>query len=157
MIDISLLKSSPSIIMVRNLLSSRSSCESELNETSTAAAMNSDGELVHSARALLREHSQRMDSNNSLDVANGLSTMSSPFSVEHQDSLKSGDRKSDKSSATKKKSGKESHPKKQREVVMSYKINCVSDISAILCTVEVDLKVSSAITKILYCHMADIT
>lgn len=31
---------------------------------------------------------------------------------------------------------------KQKEVVMSYKINCVSDISAILCTVEVDLKVA---------------
>ena len=38
---------------------------------------------------------------------------------------------------------KEKPPKKRREVVMSYKINCVSDISAILGTVEVDLKVRS--------------
>ena len=40
-----------------------------------------------------------------------------------------------------KKVKKEKAPKKRREVVMSYKINCVSDISAILGTVEVDLKV----------------
>lgn len=42
----------------------------------------------------------------------------------------------------KKEAKKEKPPKKRREVVMSYKINCVSDISAILGTVEVDLKVS---------------
>ena len=41
-----------------------------------------------------------------------------------------------------KKEKKEKKEVVKREVVMSYKINCVSDISAILGTVEVDLKVN---------------
>ena len=72
-----------------------------------------DSDLATSARVLLREHNSRNSSNGS------------PDSIQ-----------------PKKKLPKVAKVVKQKEVVMSYKINCVSDISAILCTVEVDLKVS---------------
>lgn len=93
--------------------STRGTHEIEKEGISVSGLKSKDSNLATSARVLLREHNSRNSSNGSPD-SNQLKT----------------------------KLPKVPKVVKQKEVVMSYKINCVSDISAILCTVEVDLKVS---------------
>jgi hypothetical protein len=114
---------------------SGASNESEIDGSSSIGMKN---DLVLSARALLSAHNTRNGSDGSLDsncIAESSSVLSS-FSMNPDGLLPNLN-----TSYPKKKVHKESAVKKQREVIMSYKINCVSDISAILCTVEVDLKV----------------
>ena len=93
--------------------STRGAHEVDKGSVSLPGVKCKDSDLATSARVLLREHNSRNSSNGS------------PDSIQ-----------------PKKKLPKFAKVVKQKEVVMSYKINCVSDISAILCTVEVDLKVS---------------
>ena len=116
---------------------SGASNESEIDGSSSIGLKN---DLILSAKALLSAHNTRNGSNGSLDsncIAESSSVLSS-FSMNPDGLLPNFN-----TSLPKKKGSKikESAVKKQREVIMSYKINCVSDISAILCTVEVDLKV----------------
>lgn len=108
--------------------------ESEIDGSSS---IELKGDLVLSAKALLTAHNARNGSDCSLDSTNVAESSSviSPFSLNPNAVLPSFN------TLQKKKEAKEPAVKKQRQVIMSYKINCVSDISAILCTVEVDLKV----------------
>jgi hypothetical protein len=93
--------------------STRGTNEIEKDGASLTNVKFTNSNLAASARVLLREH-------NSKNSGNG----------------------SPESTQPKKKLPTVVKAVKQKEVVMSYKINCVSDISAILCTVEVDLKVA---------------
>lgn len=109
--------------------------ESEIDGLSSIEMKN---DLVLSARALLSAHNTRTGSDGSLDsncIAESSSVISS-FSM-----IPNGSLPVLNTSYPKRRVSKQFAVKKQREVIMSYKINCVSDISAILCTVEVDLKV----------------
>lgn len=113
--------------------------DSEMDSVDKSGMSSKHNDFILSAKALLRAHNKRNGSDGSLDTrCMGESPpVLSPPSLSRQSS-----RQNENIPHLQKKSSKE--PKKQKEVVMSYKINCVSDISAILCTVEVDLKVSSA-------------
>lgn len=110
--------------------------ESEIDGLSSIEMKN---DLVLSARALLSAHNTRTGSDGSLDsncIAESSSVISS-FSMIPNGTIPP----TFNTSYPKRRVSKQFAVKKQREVIMSYKINCVSDISAILCTVEVDLKV----------------